>query len=274
MTHIRCGTVKWLGRRSIGQLIIIFASPSLPLIALMSVMGCGSRGEFGVGAACSLAEMGLMLCGATIGVLLAFEIYQERKRKDEGLDGRLNEPGMSGPAGGSKASGEDKKGSPSVGLSSKNDTIATTLEKRMRVAAQVTIGLIVVAAVWETGMLDAQSNQTSNLVPRDAQSNQTSNLVPRDAQFVAAATIMGFAVFGSALAIPRQRKQQVRSIAYALVAFVIVQAVFMATLVSDFSIPTILWVALTAAWLFGLVAVMVANRIPPDGASGDAELTR
>ena len=266
MTRIRCGTVKWLSRRSIGQLIIIFASPSLPLIALMSVMECGSRDETGVGVACSLAEMGLMLCGAAIGVMVAFEIYQERKRKDEGRDGRPDGSGWSSPKGGSKVVEDNGKRSVDKGRDSKNAVVHKGLTNGIFVTALITIAISAVVFVYDTDMQDTPSNQTPNSVAPDAAPSPNTEADPLGpgTLFTASATILGLAVFGSALFTPGKRKDQIKSIAYTLVPFITVQALFMISLVSSFHMPVVWWVGMTAVGMFIVVAVMVANSIATD----------
>lgn len=251
MTHIRCNTIRWLSRRSIGQLIITFASPSLPLIVLMWIMDCGARSEVGVGVVCSLVEMGLMLCGAMIGVLTAFEIYRERKQNDKERDGQSNEPGPSIPKGGSELAGEDMKRSSPIGQNSKNIMMAKTCKKRTRAFALIVIIITGVVAVLDT----------DTWVP---QSTQTSDSVSLDALFLSSATIVAFAMFGSALTRLSRNKDLIESILLAIIVVVATQVVFMLSLVSNFNMPKVSWGVITATALFWLLYVVFASRTQPN----------
>ena len=254
---MRCGTVKWLSRRSIGQLVVIFASPSLPLILLMSTMGCSAGGEADVGVACALVETALMLCGATIGVLLAFEIHRERKRNDKERGGRPSEPGPP-TKGSSEAAGGDKEGSSAVGQTSKNIARVKTMKRLTCVVVSAILFVTVAAAAYDTEEWDRQSIRTFHSVDEDT-------------LFLSSATILAFAVFGSALTRSGQNKDLIESVVLALVAVVVIQMVFMMSLVLYFfNVPKMIWGGMTAAALLLLLPAMVASRILPSGEGGDA----
>ena len=261
MTHIRCNTIKWLSRRSITQLIVIFASPSLPLIALMLTMGCGANSELNAGVVCSLIETGLMLCGAAIGVLVAFEIYLERRRKDEDRGGRPNGSGPSTTKESSRRTYEDEEGSQGVDQNSKNARIGRVLQKWAGVFALIVIAGTGITMVSNTDMLDVQSNQTSKSMESDT-------------LFTAAATILGFAMFGSALTRVGHNKDLIRSTVSVLTAIGVIQALFMMSLVSDFNIPAIWWIGMTMIVLLMLMLIMASGTIRSDGTGGDARPSR
>ncbi len=257
MTHVRCNTVKWLSRRSIGQLIVVFASPTLPLILLMSTMGCRSRGEADVGVACALVETGLMLCGATIGVLLAFEIHRERKRGDGERDGQSSESGPPIPKGSSETTSEDKKRSSVVDRNSKNKASVKAVKVAARVLIPIILIVMVVAAALDTEEWDAQHSRT--FYSPDS-----------DTLFLSSATILAFALFGSALTRSGQNKDLNKSIVVALIGITGIQMVFMMSLVLYFNVPKMIWGVMTAIALLIVLPVMVASRIQPNGKSSEA----
>ena len=197
---------------------------------------------------CVILDIGLIIGGSVMSALISTGMNFHTKLH------RINIMGED-PHSKLKTSDKNKRLSSNTGQNPNDVEIGRTLDKWMYALALITVLSTLAIAVTYKPV-----GQTATLEP--------------GTQFVAAATIMGFAVFGSALAIPSQHKGMLRSIAYALVAFVTVQAVFMATLVSNFNMPTVWWVAMTAIWLLLLVLVMTANRFQPDGVCGDAGLAR
>ncbi len=90
--------------------------------------------------------------------------------------------------------------------------------------------------------------------------NEPIHRVGPNTLFTAAATIMGLAAFGSALATLGQNKISIKSIAYALIPVITIQAVFMASLISDVNFPAMWWLGLTTIGLFLLVLAIVVIR--------------
>ena len=86
----------------------------------------------------------------------------------------------------------------------------------------------------------------------------------------AAATIMGLAVFGSALGTLRLNRELIRGIAYTLLPIIVVQAAFMLGIVGTIHFPVVVWIPMTAILLMLAVLAMVANRLLPDKADGNA----
>ena len=84
----------------------------------------------------------------------------------------------------------------------------------------------------------------------------------------AAATIMGLAVFGSALSTLGGNKYMIKGIAYTIIPLITVQAVFMLGLVGLFSFPVAAWIIMTAILLMLTVLAMVANKVLSDEAGG------
>lgn len=115
--------------------------------------------------------------------------------------------------------------------------------------AHATLGLVVAVAIF---------------TPTD----QPTYPVTPDGLFTASATILGFAAFGSALSTLGQSKDLIRSIAYMLIPIILVQAVFMLSLLGHVGFPAAWWISITVILLMLLVLVMFANRIKPAGTDG------
>ena len=135
---------------------------------------------------------------------------------------------------------------------------ASSLEKWLHNGALITLVAVVAVAVVATYMPAAQP----------------SHLIEPDTLFTASATIMGLAAFGSALATLGTNRGLIKSIAYALLPVITIQAVFMASLVSNINFPAMSWIGMTAVWLFLLVLAVVANRVLPDGTGGTTNPAR
>lgn len=82
--------------------------------------------------------------------------------------------------------------------------------------------------------------------------------------FMAAATIMGLAVFGSALGTLGRGKDSVKGVAYTLVPTITVQAAFMLDIMDILHFPAVVWIPMTAILLMLVVLAMVANKLLPD----------
>ena len=115
--------------------------------------------------------------------------------------------------------------------------------------ARATLGVVVVVAIS---------------TPTD----QPTYPVTPDGLLTAAATIMGFAAFGSALSTLGQSKDLIKGIAYMLIPIILVQAVFMLSLLGHIGFPAVWWLYITVILLMLLVLVMFANRIKPPETNG------
>ena len=141
----------------------------------------------------------------------------------------------------------------SAGSSSTKKSTASSLEKWLWSGAMITLAAVVAVVV--------EATLTTTTPPEHLESGTL---------FMASATIMGLAAFGSALATLGPNRGLIKSIAYALLPVIAIQAVFMASFVSDVKFPAVWWIGMTAAWLFLLVLAMVVNKIQPEGTCGDA----
>ena len=95
--------------------------------------------------------------------------------------------------------------------------------------------------------------------------------VKLDTLFTASATIMGLAAFGSALSTLGRNTALIKGIAYTLVPLIVVQAVFMLSILDRIGFPVSLWIVITAVLLMLLVLAIVANRIKTDGTDGSTQ---
>lgn len=82
--------------------------------------------------------------------------------------------------------------------------------------------------------------------------------------FMAAATIMGLAVFGSALGTLGRGKDSVKGVVYTLVPTITVQAAFMLDIMGILRFPAVVWIPMTAILLMLVVLAMAANKLLPD----------
>ena len=99
-------------------------------------------------------------------------------------------------------------------------------------------------------------------------------LVTSDALFTTSATILGLGISGSALSTLGVNKDLIKSIAYTLIPFVVVQLVFMLSVLGSIVFPAELWVIITAILLMLLVFAIVANKIMSAEADGDTDASR
>lgn len=90
-------------------------------------------------------------------------------------------------------------------------------------------------------------------------------LVPEYDLFVASATIMGLAAFGSAFSTLRPRKYLATGIAFTLIPIIVVQIVFMLSLLGYVHFQAGWWIGVTGVLLILLVLVMAINNIKPTG---------
>lgn len=84
--------------------------------------------------------------------------------------------------------------------------------------------------------------------------------VNTDTLFTASATIMGLAVFGSAFTVMGQKGNLAKGIAYALIPAIVVQLVFMLSLVRDNFFPAEAWIIITGASVMLMVPAILANN--------------
>lgn len=97
---------------------------------------------------------------------------------------------------------------------------------------------------------------------------------PHDALFTASATIMGFAAFGSALSTLSPNKDLTKGIAFTLIPVIVVQMVFMLSLLGHIDFSAMLWIIMTGLLLMLLVLAMVANSIKSTGMHGCTDAPR
>ena len=154
---------------------------------------------------------------------------------------------------------------------------AASLEKGLQVIASVSLVVVLVVALMPTvgaGLLSLSDMMASEDSPQQGNSASDGNdEAPLENGagdgdlLAAAATIMGLAVFGSALGTMGSNEYLLKGIAYTLMPIITVQAAFMLGVVDIIHFPVVVWIPMTAILLMSAVLAMVASRLLP-GESG------
>ena len=87
--------------------------------------------------------------------------------------------------------------------------------------------------------------------------------------FVAVSTIMGFAVFGSALSTFGSNKELMKGVANILIVIIAVQMIFMFELMGFAYFPIVVWIPVTAILLMLVVFAIITNKVRSDEDGGD-----
>ena len=155
---------------------------------------------------------------------------------------------------------------------------AASLAKGLNFAALMSLAVVFAVVVMPTVapaslsglqmIVSENSTQPSSSASSGNDEASSKNGASSGDLLTAAATIMGLAVFGSALGTLGSNKDLIKGIAYTLLPIIAVQAAFMLELVGMIHFPTVVWIPMTAILLMMAVLAMVANRLLPDKEDG------
>ena len=155
---------------------------------------------------------------------------------------------------------------------------STSLVKGLHITALVSLVVVFVVVVAPTVAPTSlswliQTYEESTLSDDLAVGEDTvappENSTDSNGLLTAAATIMGLAVFGSALGTLVSNKHLIKGIAYTLIPTIVVQAAFMLHLVGILYFPVAVWIVMTAILLMLAVLAMTASKITSTGTDGD-----
>ena len=143
------------------------------------------------------------------------------------------------------------------------------MEKGLQVIALVSLIVVLVVAVMPAPVPE-DSMQADSSASDENDEAPPGNGAGHGNLLTAAATIMGLAVFGSALGTLGSNKDLIKGIAYTLLPIIAVQAAFMLGVTGIIHFPVVVWIPMTAILLMVAVLAMVASRLLADEADSNA----